>query len=90
MLPSAPPCGRALRRRNSVPQIFIGSTHVGGCDDIHDLERTGKLDPLAGCLMTKIGIVQMRSATDMQRNLVDATALVREAAAQGRSLCADA
>ena len=32
--------------RNSVPQIFIGSTHVGGCDDIHDLERAGKLDPL--------------------------------------------
>lgn len=34
--------------RNSVPQIFIGSTHVGGCDDIHELERTGKLDPLLG------------------------------------------
>ena len=32
--------------RTSVPQIFVGSTHVGGCDDIHDLERAGKLDPL--------------------------------------------
>jgi glutaredoxin 3 len=32
--------------RNSVPQIFIGSTHVGGCDDIHDLEHQGKLDAL--------------------------------------------
>jgi glutaredoxin 3 len=32
--------------RRTVPQIFIGSTHVGGCDDIHDLERQGKLDPL--------------------------------------------
>lgn len=34
-------------------------------------------------MMTKIGIVQMRSSTDMQRNLADATALVREAAAKG-------
>jgi glutaredoxin 3 len=32
--------------RNTVPQIFIGSTHVGGCDDIHDLEHQGKLDAL--------------------------------------------
>jgi glutaredoxin 3 len=32
--------------RNSVPQIFIGATHVGGCDDIHALEQQGKLDQL--------------------------------------------
>lgn len=30
----------------TVPQIFIGNTHVGGCDDLYDLERSGKLDPL--------------------------------------------
>ena len=30
----------------TVPQIFIGATHVGGCDDLYDLERSGKLDPL--------------------------------------------
>lgn len=30
----------------TVPQIFIGETHVGGCDDLHDLERAGKLDPM--------------------------------------------
>lgn len=30
----------------TVPQIFIGSTHVGGCDDLHALERAGKLDAL--------------------------------------------
>jgi glutaredoxin 3 len=30
----------------TVPQIFIGSVHVGGCDDLHALERAGKLDPL--------------------------------------------
>jgi glutaredoxin 3 len=32
--------------RNTVPQIFIGSTHVGGCDDLHELEARGGLDPL--------------------------------------------
>ena len=30
----------------TVPQIFIGATHVGGCDDLYALERAGKLDPL--------------------------------------------
>jgi glutaredoxin 3 len=30
----------------SVPQIFIGETHVGGCDDLYALERAGKLDAL--------------------------------------------
>lgn len=28
------------------PQIFIGATHIGGCDDLYALERAGKLDPL--------------------------------------------
>jgi glutaredoxin 3 len=32
--------------RSTVPQIFIGAIHVGGCDDLHALERAGKLDPL--------------------------------------------
>jgi glutaredoxin 3 len=32
--------------RRSVPQIFIGETHVGGCDDLYALERAGELDPL--------------------------------------------
>ncbi len=32
--------------RTSVPQIFIGDTHVGGCDDLMALERAGKLDAL--------------------------------------------
>ena len=30
----------------TVPQIFIGETHVGGCDDLYALERSGKLDGL--------------------------------------------
>jgi glutaredoxin 3 len=29
-----------------VPQIFIGDTHVGGCDDLYSLEHRGALDPL--------------------------------------------
>jgi len=32
--------------RHTVPQIFIGTHHVGGYDDMADLERTGKLDAL--------------------------------------------
>jgi glutaredoxin 3 len=30
----------------TVPQIFVGGTHVGGCDDLYALDRAGKLDPL--------------------------------------------
>ncbi len=32
--------------RKTVPQIFIGDTHVGGCDDLHALESAGKLSAL--------------------------------------------
>lgn len=32
--------------RRSVPQIFIGDRHVGGSDDLHELDRVGGLDPL--------------------------------------------
>ena len=32
--------------RSTFPQIFIGDTHVGGCDDLHALDAAGKLDPL--------------------------------------------
>jgi glutaredoxin 3 len=30
----------------TVPQIFIGPVHVGGCDELHALERAGELDAL--------------------------------------------
>ena len=48
---SGDPQGRAkmverAQGRMTVPQIFIGETHVGGSDDLHALERAGKLDPL--------------------------------------------
>ena len=32
--------------RHTVPQIFIGKTHVGGCDELYALERAGRLDAL--------------------------------------------
>jgi glutaredoxin 3 len=32
--------------RTTVPQIFIGATHVGGCDDLYELDDAGKLDAL--------------------------------------------
>jgi glutaredoxin 3 len=32
--------------RHTVPQIFIGERHVGGCDDLHALERNGELDAI--------------------------------------------
>lgn len=35
-----------LSGRTTFPQIFIGEHHVGGCDDMFALERSGRLDPL--------------------------------------------
>ncbi|MCC5991845.1 MAG: glutaredoxin 3 [Rhodobacteraceae bacterium] len=32
--------------RRTVPQIFVGETHVGGCDELYALDRAGKLDAL--------------------------------------------
>ncbi len=32
--------------RHTVPQVFIGDTHVGGCDDLYDLDARGGLDKL--------------------------------------------
>jgi glutaredoxin 3 len=40
--------------RTTVPQIFIGETHVGGCDDLHALDRAGKLDPMLATSPTDV------------------------------------
>jgi glutaredoxin 3 len=40
---------KMIQRANggyTVPQIFIGSVHVGGCDDLYELDSAGKLDAL--------------------------------------------
>lgn len=34
--------------RGTVPQIFIDGAHIGGCDDLHALERDGRLDTMLG------------------------------------------
>jgi glutaredoxin 3 len=36
----------ARTRRRTVPQIYIGEHHIGGCDELYALEREGKLDAL--------------------------------------------
>ena len=36
--------------RSTFPQIFVGATHVGGCDDLYALEEAGKLDPLLAAI----------------------------------------
>ena len=37
---------RKANGRSTVPQVFIGSRHVGGCDDLYALDRKGELDKL--------------------------------------------
>jgi len=49
VMTDAPRKQEMIQRANggrTVPQIFIGDTHVGGCDDLYALEQAGKLDPL--------------------------------------------
>ena len=36
----------SLTGRRTVPQIYVGERHVGGCDDLHVLDRAGELDAL--------------------------------------------
>jgi glutaredoxin 3 len=36
----------ARSKRRTVPQIFIGDQHIGGCDDLFELDRSGELDRL--------------------------------------------
>ena len=43
--------------RSTYPQIFIGSTHVGGCDDLYALDEAGKLDTL---------LAELREASDKE------------------------
>jgi glutaredoxin 3 len=48
MSPEARTQMQARSGRTSVPQVFIGDTHVGGCDDLYALEARGALDALLG------------------------------------------
>lgn len=46
---------RGTNGRRSVPQIFINDQHIGGSDDLYDLERQGKLDELLSRVETLVG-----------------------------------
>ena len=39
--------------RSTLPQIFVGATHVGGCDDLYALDEEGRLDPLLAAEETR-------------------------------------
>jgi glutaredoxin 3 len=41
--------------RSTYPQIFIGPTHIGGCDELYALDEAGKLDPLIAAAKEKFG-----------------------------------
>ena len=43
--------------RTTVPQIFIGDTHVGGCDDLYALDREGRLDAMLAAQETVNGAI---------------------------------
>ena len=55
--------------RRTVPQIFIGDTHVGGYDDMAALERRGKLDPLLvlSCSQGSRHVAEARARRPCQR-----------------------
>ena len=46
--------------RQTVPQIFIGDTHVGGCDDLYDLETPGRTGRPAGLRARKFSATMAR------------------------------
>ena len=50
MPPMRPRCAQKMIERSNggttFPQIFINNTHIGGCDDLHALDRAGKLDEM--------------------------------------------
>ena len=51
-----------------MPQIFVGDTHVGGCDDLYALDHAGKLDPLLAGVM-RAALVQLTVTDDPAANL---------------------
>ncbi len=68
---------------HTVPQIFIGDRHVGGCDDLYALERGGRLDALLTGEAMRVGLVQRNSGDDPLANLAPTRALLRKAAGAG-------
>ena len=76
----------------TVPQIFIGETHVGGSDDLYALECCRQARRLAGTgnrmSAFRAACVQLRSSDDVADNIRIASALIRDAKAQGAEFIA--
>ena len=77
---------------STFPQIFIGQTHVGGCDELYALDRAGKLERVAGGrkgqfmsadLTFTAAMVQMRTSLLPEPSLEQGIKLIRQAAADG-------
>ena len=66
----------------TVPQIFIGEEHVGGCDDLFALERAGKLDAVLAAYMLA-SLLPTNSSHAPRENLAPTSALIREPATDG-------
>ena len=90
MSPSIPRFVRQMWDRagagSTFPQIFIGETHVGGCDELYALDREGKLDSHAGGRKGQImsadltftaAMVQMRTGLLPEPSLEQGTKLIR-------------
>ena len=77
--------------RMTVPQIFIGTTHVGGSDELHALDRAGRLEPLLaqrqGLPMNggtfKAAMIQMRSGLRPGANIDAAVRYIGDAKTAG-------
>src|ERR1044072_1945221 len=72
---------------STFPQVFIGDTHVGGCDELYALEEAGQLDALIGAyglLMNgsskfRVALIQMRSGRTPAANLDAAVKMIGQA-----------
>ena len=71
--------------RTTVPQIFIREHHVGGCDDLVALERSGKLDDLLR-RMTRIALFQSNTGIDPEANGRRSVDAIEKAAAGGAEM----
>jgi GrxC family glutaredoxin len=67
----------------SVPQIFIDDRHVGGADDLYDLEEAGKLDRLLMGSILDVALLQMCSGPDIEANMEAVETMIRRAAGDG-------
>ncbi len=67
----------------AVPQIFIDGRHVGGVNELYDLEEAGKLDRLLKGTILDVALIQMTSGPDIEANMAAVEILIRRAADEG-------